>query len=162
MNESSQQKIRKLYLKPKPIVKMKPNKLLAAWIITSVHAIRGRVVKLKSTQYQLDDDILKKRKFDSHIWKQCIQANAIRHKHFYKNKSPREKDAMPPHFVTIEHPSKSGKLNGVSKIFPYLFDLISIFISLLSTLWLMIVRLLSLFKLMSLRNVESLIVWSWN
>ena len=30
---------------------------------------------------------------------------------------------MPPHSVTIEHLSKSGKLNGVGKIFPDLFDL---------------------------------------
>ena len=74
---------------------MKPNKLLAAQIIASIHARRGRVVKLKSTQYQLDDDILLQRKFDNHIWKQCIQANAIKHRAFHENKSPREKDAMP-------------------------------------------------------------------
>jgi hypothetical protein len=30
---------------------------------------------------------------------------------------------MPLHSVTIEHPSKQGKLNGVGKIFPDLFDL---------------------------------------
>ena len=30
---------------------------------------------------------------------------------------------MPLHFVKIEHLSKQGKLNGVGKIFPYLFDL---------------------------------------
>ena len=30
---------------------------------------------------------------------------------------------MPPHSVTIKHPSKLGKLNGVGKIFPNLFDL---------------------------------------
>ena len=30
---------------------------------------------------------------------------------------------MPGHFMTIKHPSKSGKLNGVGKIFPDLFDL---------------------------------------
>jgi hypothetical protein len=40
-----------------------------------------------------------------------------------KNTSPREKDAMPPHLVTIKHSLKSGKLNGVGKIFPDLFDL---------------------------------------
>ena len=103
--------------------RMKPNKLLAAQIITSIHARRGRVVKLKSTRYQLDDDMLMKRNFDNHIWQQCIQANAIRYKYFHKNKSLREKDAMPPHFVTIKHLSKLGKLNGVGNIFPYLFDL---------------------------------------
>ena len=30
---------------------------------------------------------------------------------------------MSPHFVTIKHPSKSGKLNEVGKIFLDLFDL---------------------------------------
>ena len=30
---------------------------------------------------------------------------------------------MSQHFLTIKHTSKSGKLNGVGKIFPYLFDL---------------------------------------
>jgi hypothetical protein len=49
MNESSQQKFRKLYSTPKPVVKMKPNKLLANQIITSIHARRGRAVKVKST-----------------------------------------------------------------------------------------------------------------
>jgi hypothetical protein len=29
---------------------------------------------------------------------------------------------MPLHSVTIEHPSKQGKLNGVGKIFIYLFE----------------------------------------
>ena len=29
---------------------------------------------------------------------------------------------MPPHSVTIKHPLKSSKLNGVGKIFPDLFD----------------------------------------
>ena len=30
---------------------------------------------------------------------------------------------MPQHFMTIKHPSKSGKLNEIGKTFPYLFDL---------------------------------------
>ena len=38
MNGSSQWKFRKLYSTPKPVVKMKPNKLLATRIITSIHA----------------------------------------------------------------------------------------------------------------------------
>ena len=57
------------------------------------------------------------------MWKQCTQANSIRHIAFHKNKSPREKIAMALYSVTIEHSSKQGKLNGVGKIFPYLFDL---------------------------------------
>jgi hypothetical protein len=92
-------------------------------MITSIHAQRGRVVKLKSTRYQLVEDILRKRKFHNHIWKQFIQANAISYKHFHKTKSPREKYAMPLHSMTIEHPSKSRKLNGVGKIFLYFFNL---------------------------------------
>jgi hypothetical protein len=123
MNRSSQQNFRKLYSTPKPVVKMKPNKLLAARIITSIHTRRGRVVKLKSTRYQLDVDILMKRNFDSHIRKQCIQDDSISYKDFHKDTSPRDKDAMPPHSVIIKHPSKSRKLNGASKIFPDLFDL---------------------------------------
>ena len=123
MNGYSQRKFRKLYFSPKPVVKMKPNKLLASRIITSIHVRSGRVVKFKSTRYQLADDILMKRNFDNHIRKQWIQANAIRHRYFHKNKSPREKNAKPLHSVTIEHLSKSGKLNGVGKIFPNLFDL---------------------------------------
>ena len=63
-------------------------------------------MKLKSTRYQLDDDILRKRNFDNHLWKQCIQSSAIIYKYFDKTKSPREKDAIPPHSVKIEHPSK--------------------------------------------------------
>ena len=39
---------------------MKPNKLLIARIIISIHARRGRVVKFKSTQYQLVDDMFLK------------------------------------------------------------------------------------------------------
>jgi hypothetical protein len=123
MNESSQWKFRKLYSTPKPVVKMKLNKLLATRMITSIHARRGRVVKLKSTRYQLVVDILMKTKFDNHIHKQCIQDESIRYRYFNKATSVREKDAMPPHSVTIKHPLKSGKLNGVGKIFLDLFDL---------------------------------------
>ena len=104
MKGSLQQKFRKIYSSPKPIVKMKLNKLLATRIITSIHARRGRAVKLKSTRYQLNDDILRKRNFDNHLRKQCIQDDSIRYKYFHKTKSPREKNAMPLHSVKIEHP----------------------------------------------------------
>ena len=67
MNESSQWKFRKLYSTHKPVVKMKLNKLLAAWMITSIHTRRGRAVKLKSNWYQLAVDILIKRNFNSFI-----------------------------------------------------------------------------------------------
>ena len=63
------------------------------------------------------------RNFDSHLWKQYIQANSIRYKDLHKTKSPREKNAMPLHSRTIEHPSKSGKLNEDGEIFLYLFDM---------------------------------------
>ena len=63
MNESSQRKFRKLYSTHKPVVKTKLNKLLASQIITSIHVRRGRVVKLKSTRYQLVVDIWIKRNF---------------------------------------------------------------------------------------------------
>ena len=123
MNEYSQWEFRKLYSTSKPVVKMKPNELLATQIITSIHGRRGRAVKLKSTRYQLAIDILMKRNFDNYTWQQCIASNAIRYKDFHKNKSLMEKDAMPRHFMTIKHSSKSGKLNGVGKIFLDLFDM---------------------------------------
>ena len=102
---------------------MKPNKLLSSQIITSILAQRGRAVKLKSAQYQLADDVLLKRNFDSHLWKRCSQANAIRYQDFHKTTSSRKKNAMPLHSMTMEHPSKQGKLNGVGKIFLDWFDL---------------------------------------
>ena len=123
MNESSQPKFRKLYSTHKPIVKMKLNKLLAARMITSIHARRGRVVKLKSNQYQLVVDILIKRNFNSFIRKQCIQDDSTRYKDFHKIKNIREKIAKPLHSVTIEHLSKLRKLNEIGNIFPDLFDL---------------------------------------
>ena len=71
----------------------------------------------------MNDDILLKRNFDSHLWKQCIQAGAIRYIDLHKTTSPREKDAIPPQSVTTKHLSKSGKLNGVGKIFLDFFDM---------------------------------------
>ena len=84
---------------------MKANKLLVALIITSIHARRGRAVKLKFTRYKLVVDILMKRNFGNHKRKHFIQANA-RYNYFHNNKSIREKDTMPRHFMTIKHPSK--------------------------------------------------------
>ena len=97
---------------------MKFNKLLAAQMITSIHARRGRAVKLKSTRYQVAIE-----KFDSHIWRECIQDYSTKYRDCHKKESLRERIAKPLHFVTIEHPSKSGKLNEIGKIFPDLFDL---------------------------------------
>ena len=71
----------------------------------------------------MDIDILMKRNFDSHIWKQCIQNDSTRYRDFHNNESLRERIAKPLHSVTIEHPSKSWKLNEIGKIFPDLFDL---------------------------------------
>jgi hypothetical protein len=88
------------------------NKLLAALMITSIHARRGRAMKLKSTRCQVAID-----KFDSHIWRQCIQYYSTRYRDFQNKESSRERIAKPLHFVTIEHPSKLGKLNEIGKIF---------------------------------------------
>ena len=79
-------------------------------------------MKLKSTRYRLVDDILLKRNFDSHLWKKCIQAYVARYQDCHRTTRLRKKDAMPLHSVTIEHPSKQGKLNGVGKIFLDLFE----------------------------------------
>ena len=87
-------------------------------MITSIHVRRGRAVKLKSIRCQVAVD-----KFDSCIWRQCIQDYSTRYRDFHNNESPRERIAKPLHSVTIEHLSKSGKLNEIGKIFPDLFDL---------------------------------------
>ena len=118
-----QRKSRKIYSSPKPFVKMKPNKLLATRIMISIHARTWRVVKLKYAWYQLVDDILLKRNYDNHLWPKCIQAYVTRCHYCHKSISLSKKDAMPLHYVTIEHPSKQGKLNRVGKIFPDLFEL---------------------------------------
>ena len=64
-----------------------------------------------------------KRNFESNIRRQCIQHDSTKYRDLHKTKSLREKIAKPLHSVTIEHPSKLGKLNEVGKIFPDLFDL---------------------------------------
>jgi hypothetical protein len=118
INESSQWKFRNLYSTPKPVVKMKFNKLLAARMITSIHARRGRAVKLKPIRCQVAIN-----KFNSCICRQCIHDYSTRNRDFRKKESMRERIAKLLHSVTIEHPTKSGKLNEVGKIFPDLFDL---------------------------------------
>ena len=55
--KSLQQNIRKILLSLKPLVKIKLNKLLEARIIVSVHARKGRIVRLKNMRCQLNDDI---------------------------------------------------------------------------------------------------------
>jgi hypothetical protein len=97
---------------------MKFNKLLAARMITSIHARRARVVKLKPIRCQVVVD-----KFDSYIWRQCIQDYSTRYRDFDNKESLRERIAKLLHSVTIEHPTKSGKLNEVGKIFLDLFEL---------------------------------------
>jgi hypothetical protein len=97
---------------------MKFNKLLASRIITSIHERRGRAMKLKSIRCQVVVD-----KFDDYIWRQCIQDYSTRYTDFHNNESLRERIAKPLHSVTIEHPSKLGKLNEIGKIFLDLFDL---------------------------------------
>ena len=66
-------------------------------------------MKLKSAQYQFDDDILLKRNYDSHLWAKCIQAYVPRYQGFHRTSILTKKGAMPLHSMTIEHPSKQGK-----------------------------------------------------
>jgi ribonuclease HI len=47
----------RILLSPNPLVKIKLNKLLASRIIVSVHARKGRIVRLKNMKDQLNDDI---------------------------------------------------------------------------------------------------------
>jgi len=42
---------------PNPLVKIKLNKLLVARIIVSIHARKGRTIRLKNMKDQLNDDI---------------------------------------------------------------------------------------------------------
>ena len=44
-------------MSPNPLVKIKLNKLLVARIIVSVHARKGRTVRLKNMKDQLNDNI---------------------------------------------------------------------------------------------------------
>ena len=85
INESSQWKFRKLYSTPKPVVKMKFNKLLAARMITSIHARRGRAVKLKPIRCQVVVN-----KFNSCICRQCIHDYSTRYRDFHNKESLRE------------------------------------------------------------------------
>ena len=101
MNGYLQWKSINIYSSLEPIVKMKPNKLLVARIMISIHAQRGRDVKLKSTRYQFVDDILLKRNYDSHLWPASILAYDTRYQDFHSTTSLRKKDAMPLHSVTI-------------------------------------------------------------
>ena len=50
-------KQQKILLSPNPLVKIKLNKVLAARIIVSVYAQKGRTVRLKTIRCQLNDDI---------------------------------------------------------------------------------------------------------
>ena len=56
-NKSLRCKQRKILLSPKPLVKIKLNKLLAARIIVSVHARKERAIRLKAMRFQLNDNI---------------------------------------------------------------------------------------------------------
>jgi hypothetical protein len=97
---------------------MKFNKLLVARMMTSIHARRGRVVKLKPIRCQVVVD-----KFNSCICRKCIHDYSTRYRDFHNKESRRERTAKLLHSATIEHLTKSGKLNEVGKIFPDLLDL---------------------------------------
>ena len=43
---------------------------------------------------------------------------STRYRDFHNNECPRERIEKPLHSVTIEHSSKSGKLNEIGRIFP--------------------------------------------
>ena len=56
-NKSLRRKKHRILLSPNPCVNIKLNKLLVARIIVSVHARKGRTVRLKNMKDQLNDDI---------------------------------------------------------------------------------------------------------
>ena len=55
--KSLRRKRQKILLSQKPLVKIKLNKLLAARVIVSIHALKGWTVILKKIRCQLNDDI---------------------------------------------------------------------------------------------------------
>ena len=55
--KSLRRKKHRILFSPNPLVKIKLNKLLAARIIVSVHARKGRTIRLKNMKDQLNDDI---------------------------------------------------------------------------------------------------------
>ena len=55
--KSIRRKKHRILLSPNTLVKIKLNKLLAARIIVSIHARKGRTVRLKNMKDQLNDDI---------------------------------------------------------------------------------------------------------
>ena len=55
--KSLRRKKHRILFSPNPLVKIKLNKLLAARIIVSIHARKGRTVRLKNMKDQLNDDI---------------------------------------------------------------------------------------------------------
>ena len=101
--ESLPQMLRNIY--PKPLVKMKLNKLLAARKIISIHAWKGRVLKMKFNRCQLTYDILLIRSYDNN-WLR-LQARYV----------------FPLLSVTIKHPIIIGKLIVSGKIIPRLFKM---------------------------------------
>ena len=58
--KSLRRKKQRIILSPNPLVKIKLNKLLAARIIVSVHARKGRTVRLKNMKDQLDHLVIPK------------------------------------------------------------------------------------------------------
>ena len=86
---------------------MKLNKLLAATRIVSIHARKGRVVRLKYARFQLTYDILLQRIYDK---------NLLRCQVYRITTSAQKKDELPLQSMTIEHLFKQGKLNVFGNI----------------------------------------------
>ena len=116
--KSLQQRSQKL------IVKMKLNKLLVARIIISVHAWKGRDVKMKFDWCQFTHDILLLRSYDNHL---------LRCQSYRINMGTEKKHVLPLQIATIEHPLIQGKLTIFGKIVPNLLKCINIFLPMLLT-----------------------------
>ena len=108
------QRLQNIYSSPKPLVKIKLSKLLVARRIVSVHAWKGRSIRLKSTQCQLTYDILLQRIYDNHL---------LRCQVYWITTSAKKKYELPLQFVTIKHPFKLGKFNVFGKIIPNFFKM---------------------------------------
>lgn len=86
---------------------MNLNKLLVARRIVSIHAWKGRTIRLKSTQCKLTYAILLQISYGNH---------SLRFQFYWITTSAQKKYVFPLQSVTIEHPLKQGKLNVFGKI----------------------------------------------
>ena len=114
MNGSSQWKFGKLHSSPKPVVTMNLHNSFTARINIPNQLKKRKSFETEDTRYQLVFEILIKRSFCQSQSQSC---QIVIFPQGYKFKGKEYKVSIPYENQT----SESRKLNGVGKIFPYLF-----------------------------------------